>query len=154
MTEWVDSDVLNWVGMLRFRQPFIIPLLVVLYAISYYYHIPLLTSFLGIMMMCAVCLKTAQYLPNLFSSFREYIFPIYLLSLPIQNFVELILWKQLFYDENLFFLFYGLNLFSGLYIPVLISKVIERCPIKTIRLCFGLSNTTKRHMPSAIETFS
>lgn len=20
MTEWVDSDVLNWVGMLRFRQ--------------------------------------------------------------------------------------------------------------------------------------
>lgn len=21
MTEWVDSDVLNWVGMLRFRQP-------------------------------------------------------------------------------------------------------------------------------------
>lgn len=120
-------------------KPFIIPLLVVLYAISYYYHIPLLTSFLGIMMMCAVCLKTAQYLPNLFSSFREYIFPIYLLSLPFQNFVELILWKQLFYDENLFFLFYGLNLFSGLYIPVLISKVVERCPIKMIRLCFGLS---------------
>ena len=82
--------------------------------------------------------KIAQYYPHLFNSFREYIFQIYLMSLPFQGFVELVLWKRLFYNENLFLLFYVLNVLSGLLIPVLIAKYIERCNIKFIRLCFGL----------------
>lgn len=133
------------IAFFRFRayhylvRPYVLPLSVLLYAVSYYFHVPLLTSVLGILMMCAVCLKIAQYLPGLFSGFREYIFQIYLMSLPFQNFVELILWKHLFYNEDFFFVFYALNLFSGLYIPVLVSKVIERCPVKIVRLCFGLS---------------
>lgn len=112
-------------------------ILAVLYAVCYYFSVPLLTSIVGIVTMCAVCLQIASYFPNLFSSFREYIFPIYLMSLPFQNFVELILWKQ-FYNEQLFYLFYILNLLSGLYIPVLISKLVERCNIRFVRLCFGL----------------
>ncbi len=112
-------------------------ILVVLYAVCYYFSIPLLTSITGIVMMCALCLQTGSCFPGLFSSFREYIFPIYLMSLPFQNFVELILWKQ-FYNEQLFYLFYILNLLSGLYIPVLISKLVERCNIRFVRLCFGL----------------
>ena len=89
-------------------------------------------------MMCAISMKIAQYYPHLFNSFREYIFQIYLMSLPFQGFVELVLWKRLFYNENLFLLFYVLNVLSGLLIPVLIAKYIERCNIKFIRLCFGL----------------
>jgi len=60
------------------------------------------------------------------------------MSLPLQTFVELILWKHLFYNEQLFIVFYALNLLFGLYIPVVISKVMERNPIRFIRLCFGL----------------
>ena len=113
-------------------------ILILLYVVSYYYSIDLLTSIVGIMMMCSLCLKVAQYLPNLFSSFREYIFQIYLMSLPFQTFVELILWKNVFYYEEFFYLFYAINLLAGLFMPVLIAKLVERCHIKMIRLCFGL----------------
>ncbi len=116
----------------------ILLVLVLLYAICYYFSLGLLTSMIGIFMMCSLCLIIGQYYPNLFSSFREYIFQIYLMSLPFQNFVELILWKHFFYNEQLLLLFYAINLLSGLYIPVFISKLVERCPIKVIRLCFGL----------------
>ena len=112
--------------------------LILLYAACYYFSLGLLTSITGIFMMCSLCLKIGTYFPNLFSSFREYIFQIYLMSLPFQTFVELILWKKVFYNEQLFFVFYALNLLSGLYMPVLISKIVERCKIKSVRLCFGL----------------
>ena len=121
------------------RKAYLLIPLVILYSISYYYYIPLLTSLLGIIMMCSLCFNIARFIPNLFSSFREYIFQIYLMSLPLQNFVELVLWKHLFYNEDFFFLFYALNLLSGLLIPVLISKCVERCPVKIVRLCFGLT---------------
>ena len=113
-------------------------ILILLYVVSYYYSIDLLISIVGIMMMCSLCLKIAQYLPNLFSSFREYIFQIYLMSLPFQTFVELILWKNVFYYEEFFYLFYAINLLAGLFMPVLIAKLVERCHVKMIRLCFGL----------------
>ena len=140
--------VFFFAGILFFRfrlyeyigKPYVAIGLVVLYGVSLYcYYIPLLTSFIGILMMCALCLNIARYLPNLFSSYREYIFQIYLMSLPFQNFVELILWQRLFYNEQLFFLFFTLNLLSGLLIPVLISKIVERCPVRIVRLCFGLT---------------
>ena len=112
--------------------------LILLYAACYYFSLGLLTSLIGIAMMCSLCLMIGEYLPNLFSSFREYIFQIYLMSLPFQTFVELILWKHYFYNEKLVFLFYIINLLFGLFIPVIISKLVERCNIKFVRLCFGL----------------
>ena len=112
--------------------------LVLLYAACYYFSLGLLTSIIGIFMMCSLCLIIGQYYPNLFSSFREYIFQIYLMSLPFQTFVELILWKKLFYHEQLFFLFYIINISAGLFVPVLIAKLVKRCPYKSVRLCFGL----------------
>lgn len=111
--------------------------LILLYAAGYYYSVSLLTSIVGILMMCSLCLYIGDFLPNLFSNFREYIFQIYLMSLPFQNFVELILWKQS-YNEQLFYFFYLLNVLAGLYMPVLITKIVERCRIKMVRLCFGL----------------
>ena len=116
----------------------ILLVLVLMYAACYYFSLGFLTSIIGIFMMCSLCLIIGQYYPNLFSSFREYIFQIYLMSLPFQNFVELILWRHCFYDERLFFLFYIINILSGLYIPVIISKVVERSHIRLVRLCFGL----------------
>ncbi len=115
-----------------------LPITIALYLVSFYESITLLTSLLGIMMLCAICLQIANYLPKLFSSFREYIFQIYLMSLPCQLFLEQIYWKKLCYNEQFFYLFFLIDLCVGLFIPVLISKVIERCPNKLVRLCFGL----------------
>ncbi len=120
------------------KSVFVLPVLIILYAISYYYSVDLLTPLLGIMLMCALCLHIGRYLPSLFSSFREYIFQIYLMSLPFQLFIEQILWKKLFYNEELFYIFYVLDLLSGIFLPVFISKVVEHCDIRIVRLCFGL----------------
>ena len=115
-----------------------LPLFAVVYAVCYYYDVPLMTALTGILMMCALCLQAVKYVPKLFSSFRDYIFPIYLMSWPFQTFVELILWKHLFYNEQWFYVFYVLNIAFGLYLPVLVSKLVERCPVRFVRLCFGL----------------
>ena len=115
-----------------------LPILLLLYVGGYICSVPLLTSLAGILLMCALCLQAARYVPMLFSSFRDYIFPIYLMSWPFQTFVELILWKHLCYNEQLFLVFYVINLLSGLFIPVLIAKLVERCPVRLVRLCFGL----------------
>ena len=112
--------------------------LIIAYAICIFFSIKLLPSLIGIVLMCSICIKVAKYVPQLFSSYREYIFQIYLMGIIFQAFVELILWKKMFYNEDFFFLFYLLSIFVGLYIPVLISKIIELCPVKLIRLCFGL----------------
>lgn len=114
-------------------------LLIVFYTIAIIFHIPLISSFLGILMMCSICMQLSRYIPHLFDSFRDYIYQIYLMSFPFQAFIELILWKKLFYNENYFLLFYLLSILSGLLIPVWIAKIVERCPVKLIRLCFGLS---------------
>ncbi len=120
------------------KKAVFLPVIIILYLVSFYESIPLLTSLLGIVLLCAICLQIANYLPKLFSSFREYIFQIYLMSLPCQLFFEQIFWKKLFYNEQFFYLFFVLDLCAGIFIPVLISKVVERCPNKLVRLCFGL----------------
>jgi fucose 4-O-acetylase-like acetyltransferase len=110
----------------------------ILYIFSFLYEIPLVTSLLGILMMISICQQIALLIPTLFESFREYIYQIFLMSFIFQPFVELILWKKLFYNEDLFFLFYILNVFCGIFFPVLIAKAIERSNLKWLKICIGL----------------
>lgn len=109
-----------------------------LYIILFWFKIPLISSLLGILMMIGISQQIALFLPSLFSSFREYIYQIFLMSFIFQPFVELILWKKLFYNEDLFFLFYILNVFCGIFFPVLIAKAIERSNLKWLKICIGL----------------
>ena len=57
-----------------------LPLSVLLYAVCYWQNVPLLTSLAGIAAMLAFCKVVARRFPMLFSSFREYIYQIFLLS--------------------------------------------------------------------------
>lgn len=115
----------------------IIPLVVV-YALATYYDYELLACFAGIATLVSVCQFAARRWNNLFGSFRDYIYQIYLISLPAQAFVELILWKKMFYNEDLFWLFYVLNVIVGLYLPVLFAVLVKKIPVRIVRLCFGL----------------
>lgn len=96
------------------------------------------TSLLGIVMMVCIGLQTARHAPMLFKSFRDHIFQIYLMSMFFQAFVELILWKKLFYNEHLFLPFYALNIAAGVYLPVLVSKLAKRTHLRLLCLCLGL----------------
>lgn len=48
----------------------------------------------GIAAMSSTCLLVSHYVPRLFSSFRNYIFQIYLFGIAFQAFVELIVWAR------------------------------------------------------------
>lgn len=114
-------------------------LLLVVYVVLYLLQVPLFTSFVGILLLLSISQQVALFVPKLFGSFRDYIFPIYLMSFVFQPFVELVLWKKLFYNENLFLLFYVLNVLTGIYGSVVVSKLVERIPIRFVRYCFGLN---------------
>jgi hypothetical protein len=115
-----------------------LPILAIIYVILFHFDVPLITSMVGILAMCSFSMLLARRLPNLFSSFRDNIYQVYLLSLIFQAFVELILWKKLFYNEHLFYLFYVLNVVCGIYGPMLVTKAVQRCPYRWLRMCFGL----------------
>lgn len=117
---------------------YILIISILLYTVLFIYEKGLGCSIIGIVLMISLSLKLSKYLPHLFSSYREYIYQIYLLSIPFQAFVELIIWKKLFYNEQFFYLFYILNLLIGLYMPVVISKIIEKVNNKYLKMCFGL----------------
>lgn len=112
--------------------------IVAAYALFAYYDYWLLASFAGIATLISICQPISRKWNNLFGSFRDYIYQIYLISFIAQAFVELILWKKLFYNENLFWIFYVLNVLAGIYIPVLIAILVKKIPNRLVRLCFGL----------------
>lgn len=112
--------------------------LLLLYSILNYFEVTLVTSLVGVAMMISAGQLIARCAGWLFCSFRDYIFQIYLMSFFCQGLVELLLWPRSGYDDRLFWLFYCLNIVFGIYLPVLVSKVVERCPLRFIRLCFGL----------------
>lgn len=109
------------------------------FAVPHNNYTLLLMSISGIMFMISLCLFLSHPFPKLFSSFRNYIFQIYLFGIAFQAFVELILWRALGCPDSLVYLFYVLNILAGVYLPVLMSKIIEKIPYRPIRLCFGLN---------------
>lgn len=111
---------------------------IALYALSFWMEIPLLTSMIGILMMIAVSQQIALVQPKLFHYFREYIYQIFLMSFIFQPFVELLLWKRIFYNEDLFLLFYVLNVLSGIFLPVLVTKAVEKSNWKWLKVCIGI----------------
>lgn len=111
---------------------------VAVYAASYCVVDGLATSIAGIVMCVAVGQSVARRLPGLFGSFRDYIYQIYLMSMFFQAFVELVLWKRLFYDERLFLIFYALNILAGIYLPTLVARLAQRQPYRLVRLCLGI----------------
>lgn len=127
----------------QYLQNYKLALLVaMLYVMMYFvpYELDLLRllhHFLGISAMVALGLWLDRLVPQLCSYWSKYVFQIYMFGIAFQAFVELILWPR-FGNPNLIVPFYVLNILFGLFIPVVISKVVERVPIKLVRLCFGL----------------
>ena len=111
---------------------------VALYALLFYFEVPVAVSLVGIVMLFSLSQLVCEHVSGLFSSFRDYIYQIYLMSFFFQGIVELLLWRRLCYSENLFWAFYLLNILFGLYGPVIVLKLVERCPLRIVKMMFGL----------------
>ena len=107
------------------------------YMVSLWYEIDLLCSISVIVMMVSVGIIISKSAPNFLSSWRGYSYQIYLMSLVFQGFVELVLWKS-FGRQELFWVFYVLNILFGGLGPVLVAKMVGRSKYAKLRMCFGM----------------
>lgn len=88
--------------------------------------------------LIATALQLSRYWPMTFSSFRNYVFQIYIFGVVFQAFVELIVWKWLGCPEILVVPFFVLNVLAGVWLPVLLCKMAEKIPCCLLHVCMGL----------------
>lgn len=93
-------------------------------------------TFTGIAFSVALCLLLSHYRTRLYSSFRDYTFQIFLMGLFFQMGIRFLYVKL--DNELLYWPLYVLSILLALYMPVLISKMIQKIESPFIHQCFGL----------------
>lgn len=120
----------------RGGQISILVISIVLYLLSVYCDYSYLQAVFGIILSLALCLLLYGMRSESFNSFRDYTYQIYLMGILAQEIVKLITYK--------FGLPYGvmyiISIIAGLYVPVLISWLVNEINIKPLKLCIGLKH--------------
>lgn len=106
---------------------------IVLYVTGVYTN-GFITTIGGITLSFGLALLLDKYLPKTFESFRDYTYQIFLMGIFAQLFIK-ILYR---YVQMPYLFAYVLCILMGLYVPVLVSKIIERINCKPLSLCVGL----------------
>lgn len=152
--EFIDNFVYFFLGLLvgkyRLWQYFsarFLPFILWLSAFLFYLYAPLqpfsekmsilVLSLLCIAAMVATSIQVVLLWPSAFSSFRNDVFQIYMYGIAFQAFVELILWRGLGCPDSLVIPFYILNIYMGIYIPVLLNRLVRKIPSRFLNLCMG-----------------
>lgn len=106
---------------------------IVLYVTGVYTN-GFITTIGGITLSFGLALLLDKYLPKTFESFRDYTYQIFLMGIFAQMFI-----KILYRHVQMPYLFaYILCILVGLYVPVFVSKIIERINCPPLSLCVGL----------------
>ena len=109
---------------------------VMIYVIGGYIH-PIIITTGGIILSIGLALIADKYLPKLFFSFRNYTYQIFLMGIFAQMAVKIV-YRHI---SMPYVVAYVLCLVLGLYVPVVISKIIELIDYKPLCLCVGLTHT-------------
>lgn len=95
---------------------------------------PFVATLGGIMFSFGLALIADKYVPKLFCGFRNYTYQIFLMGILAQMFVK-IMYR---YISVPYMAAYFVCILAGLYVPVLVSKFIEKINWKPLSLCVGL----------------
>lgn len=93
-------------------------------------------AFVGTLFSMSLCSIVAKWFPQLFCSFRNYTFQIFLIGIFFQMAIR---WIYVKYGNDA--LFVPMWLFSvviGVYVPTIIAKIIENSAPKGVKQCMGL----------------
>ncbi len=90
----------------------------------------------GIAFSFSLCLMLAKFWPQLFRSFRDYTFQIFLMGIFFQMVIRWIYVRM--GNDSLFIPMWLLSVAIGVYVPTLIAMAIKKNAPKYIRMCFGL----------------
>lgn len=108
----------------------------IIFCVSFSIHNELLTALTGCCLFWGLANFAGKYCSQLFSSFREYTYQIFLLGIFVQTAIKII-YSYLAIPDT-YIVFYILCILVGIYIPVIISKLIKRTNNKVLKLILGL----------------
>lgn len=112
---------------------FVLAFSILVYIGGLYSH-PFITTMGGITLSFGLALLADKYVPHLFYTFRGYTYQIFLIGIFAQILVKIV-YRHI---EASYFPLYVLCIMAGLYIPVLLSKVLLYINWKPLLLCVGL----------------
>ena len=126
----------DWIS--AFKKWYLCVGLLFVLLLGYYSNFPsVISSFVGILFSISLCMLISERIPNLFSSFRNYTYQIFLMGIFFQMAVRYLF---RYIDNNTFYFpCYILSILLAIYIPVLISKAVEKMNCRPLMICFGLS---------------
>ena len=104
-----------------------------IYIIGYFSN-EFITTIGGIVISFVLALILDEYIPKTFFTFRNYTYQIFLMGIFAQIMIKIV-YRHV---EMSYFMAFLLCIIAGLYIPVLVSKAIERINWKPLMLCVGL----------------
>ena len=93
-------------------------------------------AMVGTLFCMSLCLMIAKFFPNLFCSFRDYTFQIFLIGIFFQMSIRWIYVK--IDNEMLFVPMWFLSVLIGIYVPTAIAMLLKKYASQRVRLCFGL----------------
>jgi len=88
--------------------------------------VDVLKSTFGIILSVCLCSFITSLRPRTFDSFSPYTFQIYLLGIFFQMAIRLVYGKVGHLSDAIYPTMFVLSIFAGIYIPVMISKVVQR----------------------------
>jgi len=104
----------------------------------YFYGRNIFTEFFGITISFAFAIKISKVFPDLFSSFRNYTYQIFFISAFCQALFRVFIKKYGIENEFGYILFYAASIFTGIYVPVMVSKIVQKLNLKVLKLMIGL----------------
>lgn len=121
-------------NILAKRVYFVLIAGVVVYIIGFY-SLKFVITMGGIIFSFALAIIADKYIPRLFAGFRNYTYQIFLMGIFAQIAVKII-YRHVNMPYILGFL---LCVLAGLYIPVIISKILQKVNCRFLLLCTGLN---------------
>lgn len=106
------------------------------FVLCYLFSIRFIAIWCGIAFSAGLAFILDEYVPKAFCGFRDYTYQIFLMGIFVQIAVKII-YK---YMHIPYLVGYLVCLTLGLYVPVIISKIIEKLNWKPLLLCIGLKN--------------
>lgn len=104
------------------------------FVLCYMFSVRFVVIWSGIACSAGLAFILDEYLPKAFCGFRNYTYQIFLMGIFVQIAVKIV-YKHV---HAPYIVGYMVCLFLGLYVPVVISKIIERLNWKSLLLCVGL----------------
>ena len=95
---------------------------------------PFITTIGGILFSAGLAVLLDKYLPKTFFTFRNYTYQIFLIGIFAQIFVK-IMYRHF---GGPYYLVFIICILTGVYVPVAISKIIERINWRPLSMCVGL----------------